>query len=136
MLSESLFDALEWNKDRSIITETEPCVLIHENSYNITSTQRPQAVLTIKSSGLSYNQDAFPQDTTEQAARRVYEIIKPKHTQFGAVLDLNLTLASYKEFPEKHFRVSKNGVEHNYDVDTWHWWMLEHLDKIVKSSRP
>lgn len=127
----SLFD---WINESPAINTPEPSILIHENSSNITgSTERPVSILSVKSSGLFYNRDAFPQDTTEQAALRVYEIIRPKNTNFGAVLDLNLRFNAYNEFPERYFRVNKSGVEHNYDVDTWHWWMLEHLDKIVKS---
>lgn len=126
----SLFELLDESQK---ITSTEPSVLIHQNSSNITATEKPQTVLTVKSSGLFYNQDAFPQDTTEQAARRVFDIIRPKYNNLIAPLDLNLTLDAYREFPKRYFRVNKSGVEHNYDVDTWHWWMLEHLDRIVKS---
>jgi hypothetical protein len=44
------------------------------------------------------------------------------------------TILSSKLLPEQYFRVNKEGVEYSYDVDTWHWWMLEYLNKIVKSS--
>lgn len=128
MLQTSLFDLLQWDDEndyRPITHDTEPTVLITGGSMPV--------ILTIKSSGIFYNQDAFPHDTAGQAAQRIYDSIKTKCPDLGIELDLNLTLQSYKEYPQRKFRVNKDGVDHNYDVDTWHWWMLEYLDRLVKS---
>jgi len=125
-----MFNQYEWNNTQSLgfkfAEPTEPSVLIAEPNG--------PKVLSIKTSGITYNREQFPQDTAEQAARRVYEIMKPKTNTFGVTLDLDLKLQAYKEFPQQYFRVNKEGVEYSYDVDTWHWWMLEYLNKIVKSS--
>lgn len=124
-----MFGMSEWktnSQELKFVEPTEPSVLIAEPNG--------PKILTIKTSGITYNRDEFPQDTAKQAAQRVYDVIKPKHDHVGAQLDLNLTLSAFKEHPQRKFRVNKDGVQHDYNVDTWHWWMLEYLGKLAQHS--
>lgn len=107
--------------DHGFIEATEP-------NLNFLDDDNKTVVFSIRSSGLLFNRDAFPNDTYEQAARRVAERIK-KHFD----KTLNLKLHPYKDIGEKVFVANGSGVQHNYEVDTWHWWMLECLDKIMKA---
>lgn len=87
-------------------------------------------VMSIKASGIKYNRDSFPHDTYQQAARRVIAIIKGDHTQ----IDFSFDLSQWSEFPKRTFSLNVAGLEHNFEVDTWHWWVLNELEKMVKKT--
>ena len=89
-------------------------------------------LMSIKASGIEYNRNTFPYDTYEKAAKRIYESIKPKSDDVK--LDLTFDLSRWSEFPQRNFSLSKAGLEHNFDVDTWHWWLLNELERIVKRT--
>lgn len=99
-----------------------------EPNLNFLDDDNRTIVFSIRSSGIAFNRDAFPNDTYEQAARRVAKCIKQHFDK-----TLNLKLNPYKDIEQKVFVANSEGVYHNYEVDTWHYWMLECLDKIMKS---
>jgi hypothetical protein len=114
----------KWNTNQQelkFVEATEPNLNFIDSDYKT-------VVFSIRSSGLSFNRDAFPNDSYEQAARRVADCITQHFSK-----TLNLKLNPYKDIKEKIFVANESGVQHNYEVDTWHWWMLECLDKIMKS---
>lgn len=91
-------------------------------------------ILTMSSSKLEYNRELFPNDTYRQAAARVFE-------SFNRGLLYNFDLSErpvtlnfdpFGEHSAKHFKVHRDMIEHNYTLDTWHWWMLEELRDIIK----
>lgn len=99
-----------------------------EPNLNFLDGDNKTIVFSIRSSGIAFNRDAFPNDTYDQAARRVAKCITQHFNK-----TLNLKLNPYKDIKEKVFVANDSGVQHNYEVDTWHYWMLECLDKIMKS---
>jgi len=38
----------------------------------------------------------------------------------------------YKDIEAKFFIVNDQGVQHNYEVDTWHYWMLNSLNELFQ----
>jgi hypothetical protein len=119
----SLFDWKEELKNTMTTHDAEPCVnFLIEDGVN---------VMSIKSSGIVFHRDSFPNDSYEQAAKRVYNIIKPA----SALLvqpELNWTLSAWREFPQRTFRVTKDGIEHNYELDTWHTWFMMKLNELIR----
>jgi len=116
-------DSLFTTQDRSIKVP-EPSITFADSSS--------KQILAIKSSGIVYNRDAFPNDSSKQAAERVYACIKPFSKQINQP-ELNWQLDAWNEYPKRMFKASKDGIEHNFDLDLWHWWMMDHLEKLVKN---
>ena len=87
-------------------------------------------LMSIKSSGIEYNRSAFPHDTYVQAAKKLYKRIRPMEESLE--LDFTFKLSPWMDFPQKQFSLTRSGLEHNFEVDTWHWWLLNELEKIVK----
>jgi hypothetical protein len=114
----------KWNTNQQelkFVEATEP-------NLNFIDSDNKTVVFSIRSSGLKYNREAFPKDSYEQAARKVAGLIQQ---HFNKTLDLKLN--PYKDIEQKVFVANGSGVQHNYEVDTWHWWMLECLDKIMRA---
>lgn len=88
-------------------------------------------VLAVTSRGLVYNRTLFSQDTFRQAARRIYRCVVPKDKTL--VIPLSFKLREWNGNPERVFIMDKNGVEHNFDLDTWHWWLIDELDKLMRN---
>ena len=105
--------------------DPEPSILI--------SGQDAKVLLSIKSSGIEYNRKDYTNDTAQQAAERVYRCIMPLHKSIRQP-EIHWTLHAYNKYPERVFKVSHEGIEHNFDVDVWHWWMLDYLTKLVKGD--
>ena len=87
-------------------------------------------VFSIKASGLFYNQTQFPHDTYQQAAQRTFDAMRQSLSSDHTIY---VQLTAYKEHPARHFNVTKDGIDHNYSTDTWHWWMIQNLEEIIKS---
>lgn len=91
-------------------------------------------ILTLSSSKIEYNRTVFLSDTYQQAAKRVLDSFKRSLlynfdiSRSPATLKFN----SYKEHSAKHFNIHADMIEHNYTLDTWHWWMLEELRDLIK----
>lgn len=115
---------------KSEIEKVKDAIDSAEPTVNFT-TEGGVVVFSIKSSGVFYNRDEFPKDTTEQAARRVYEMIKPVSSWITQP-DLKWSLSEWRENPRREFVINKNGITHNYDLDVWHHWFMEHLNRLVK----
>jgi hypothetical protein len=123
------------------INNTNSTIVPDELMDQNTTTETPEPTVTFRSnagivvefrpSGIFYNRTLFPSDTSLQAAQRVYDIIKPLSDALPNVIDVNFTIIAWKQYPERTFCASPKGIQHNFDVDTWHWWMLEHLTKLV-----
>lgn len=85
-------------------------------------------IISITSDGIQYNRNLFPNHTTEQAAQLAAKALKHK-TKGGKTLSLNIYVPGQKP---RNFIITEYAIEHNYDVDTWHWWFLTHLFKCMK----
>jgi hypothetical protein len=103
--------------------EKEPCVKFQDSEG--------VEVLTLKPHGMVYNRDVFSRDTFRQAALRIYKCVVPKDKSL--TIPLILKLNPWKEHPERLFILDKNGVDHNFELDTWHWWMISELDKLMRN---
>lgn len=90
-----------------------------------------KTVIMFKSSGIQYNREQFPSDTAQQAARRVYDVIKPPVKLLPQPV-VNFTLHAWRDYPERTFKLSKDGIEHTFELDTWHWWLMHYLEELVK----
>lgn len=91
-------------------------------------------ILRLAASGMGFNHAGFPNYTYREAAHKVFNvvvspavraIVKNKQTH-------SIKLVAYKSYPERYFNITPDGVEHNFDVDTWHWWMFESLNDMIK----
>lgn len=105
--------------DIKIVKPDEPRLDIMDESNTI--------VITLKPSMIQYNRDAFVNDRYAQAAKRVAECIR---TQLNNTL--NVQFLPYKDIEAKFFIVNDQGVHHNYEVDTWHYWMLSSLNELFQ----
>lgn len=120
----NMYDWQAYNQNNSnTVTQTEPAIV-----FSIGGTP----VFTIKSSGLQYNQEKFPNDTYQLAASRTFEALRGSLNKDGT---LSIRLNAYKEHPERHFEITKDGIEHSYSTDTWHWWLLQNLEELCKAYR-
>lgn len=94
-----------------------------------------EIVLTIKSTGVFYNLEKYPSDTFKIAANRVMqafsESILPHVEPDYAKL---IRIDAWKNAPEKIMYITTTGIEHNFELDTWHWWMFEELNKLIKNK--
>jgi hypothetical protein len=104
--------------DIKIVTLDEPRLDIMDESNNA-------VLITLKPSGIQYNRDAFCNDTYAEAAKRVAERIRTHLNN-----TLNAQFLPYKDIEAKFFIVNDQGVQHNYEVDTWHYWMLNSLNEL------
>jgi hypothetical protein len=103
--------------------ETEPSISFHNSDLDA-------IIFTLKSSGLFYNREQFPNHTAEYAAQLVANTIK---TSCKYENSFDIKLRPFKEFQERHFCITKQGsITHNFEVDTWHWWFLDYLAKFMK----
>lgn len=106
----------------SFCTSSEPCVTLSDVSGT--------PVLKIKTSGLEYNRETYPHETSKQAAERVYQVLtRALHTD--AKPGLHLTLAAFGDYPQTTFILSSQGCQHDFNLDLWHWWMIEHLVHLL-----
>lgn len=89
-------------------------------------------IFTLKSSGMQYNRDEYPHDTAEKAAKKFYEMIKPMSSDLS-MPELRWEFSEWGGNPRREVVISKGeGVRHNYDLDIWHDWFVEHLNRLVK----
>lgn len=91
-------------------------------------------ILTMSSSKLEYNREMFPNDTYRQAAMKVFDSFS-RGLLYNFDLSerpVTLNFDAFGEHSAKHFKVHRDAIEHNYTLDTWHWWMLEELCDIIK----
>lgn len=110
-------------QEMKLVEATEP-------NLNFLDSDNKTVLFSIRSSGLSYNREAFPNDSFTQAAEKIAACITKN---FGKTL--NLKLNAYKDIEEKVFVANGEGVYHNYEVDTWHYWMLDKLSSFIKHSK-
>lgn len=126
MYSSQYGSLANWSDDQKelkFVEATEPSITFQHPELN-------EMLFSIKASGIFYNRDAFPNHTSEQAAKLIAGSIRKNFCN-----KLDLKLVAYKEYGERVFKVSVDGIEHNYDVDTWHWWFLEYLAKHIKQGQ-
>ena len=94
-----------------------------------------KVLLTLSSKEISYNHQEFPHDTAKQAANRIFPILK------GSLLygltkekDVGVGLKAHGEYPEREIIFTTQEIKHNYDVSTWTWWLLHHLEVLIKKD--
>ena len=111
--------------DEGIYSDIEPCVTF--------SNVDGKDILSVKASGIFYNRDEFPRDSYEQAAKRVYALFAPIDPTLPQP-DLSWEFSAWGIYPDRKFKVGKSGIDHNYDLDTWHHWFVERLTRLVRKS--
>ena len=95
------------------------------------------AVLTLSSSKLEYNRDVFSSDSYQQAAKRLFDALdRPIFSKnLKTIKRFDFKLVAYKEFPERMFEILSDGtINHNYDLDHWHWWLFECFSELVRKK--
>jgi hypothetical protein len=102
--------------DYNIVEDAEPRLNIMDNNT---------ILISLSTSGIRYNRESFPNDTYAQAAKRVAMRIRSEYND-----NLKLEFSQYKGIEAKFFIVNDSGIQHNYDVDTWHYWMLNSLNEL------
>lgn len=93
-------------------------------------------VLTLSATKLRYNRELFSSDSYRDAARRVFEVIE---RTFSSTLktskSIRLRINEWHNNPSRYFEVFASGeINHNYDLDHWHWWLIESLSELVKKK--
>lgn len=106
-----------------------------ESEPNMEFTTNGQTLLTINSREIKYNHTDFPNDTAKQATARIFPLLK------GALLHgltkdrpSILRLKAHKDQPEREITFAVHGIEHNYTINTWTWWLLHHLESHIKKN--
>lgn len=116
--------------DNLVLMENEPRVTFADPNKT--------EVLVLTSSGLFFNRDAFPHDSYRTAAKRAFAVIDNTMREYltDNKRSFNFRLKEWKEFPVRQFEIACDGtITHNYDnIDTWHWWFLQALGKLVREK--
>ncbi len=109
-----------------------------ENEPKVTFAAKDNVeVFVLTSSGMLFNRELFPHDSYQQAAKRTFLVIDSilRDTLTDNSRTFNFRLKEWREFPIRNFEIAASGViTHNYEVDTWHWWFLEALGKLVREK--
>ena len=101
----------------------EPAMIFYDDDSS------RDVIFTIKASGMYYNKEKFPNHTYKMAAKRLAACINGSYG--GAI---NIVMFEYKDSTAKHFKLTADGVKHNYELDTWHWWMIETFTQLMKKT--
>ena len=113
----------------STVEETEPKVVFRDKNE--------VDVLTLTSTKLEYNRDAFSTDSYHQAAHRLFSALDDTmlSKSMHQTKQVTIRLKEYKELPQRIFGVHTDGtIEHNYNLDLWHWWLLETFSDLVRKK--
>ena len=111
------------NVDLNSITKEEP---------RVTLRYKGEAVLEFKSSCVQYNRDQYPDDSFKQAAEKVYEGLWVHSYDFRTNKCITFEVPQWGPNPERKIFITPDGITHNYEVDTWHWWVLNSVEKLIK----
>ena len=111
----------EKQEDGDLEEVLEPAMIFYDDDSS------RDIIFTLKASGLYYNKEQFPNHTYKEAAKRLAACI---NGSYGGTL--NIVMFEYKDHETKHFKLTPDGVDHNYEIDTWHWWMLETFSQLMK----
>lgn len=111
------------------ITDEEPKMVFSDSSG--------VAVLTLSSSGLLFNRDVFVNDSYTQAAKRAFAVLDSAISETLAInKSFSLRLRKWNHIPPREITFFASGeINHNYDLDNWHWWFLESLSKLIKEKQ-
>lgn len=107
---------------------------VGESEPMMTFNDSDGVVFTIASSKLEFNKERFPNYTYKHAAALVYKLLVSPGVRLTVKNNkpFVITLSAYKDFPERNFTISKDGIDHNFHIDLWHWWMLETVSEMVR----
>lgn len=109
--------------------DNEPVVKFHTTNNDL--------LFTISSSGLQYNFEKYPHDTSKQAAQKVFECLQDAKllTALERQNCAYFRLKAYREYGEREIVFSTNGVTHNYtDVSLFYYHMFEHLTTLIRKK--
>ena len=92
-------------------------------------------ILRLTSREIRYNHSEFPNDTAKQAAQRIFPMIRGTMLH-GLTKDKPVTirLRAYEDQPEREITFAVHGIEHNYVINTWTWWMLHNLEELIAKN--
>lgn len=108
-----------------------------EQEPKVSFADKDGILLTVKSSGVEYNRELHPHDSYKKAAERVFQFIEERLLTARAMDSktpiYDIGLKAWTEYEARHFIITAQGVQHNFNLDNWHWWMIEHLNTLLKT---
>lgn len=111
-------------QDASITIPDPRKMFLDENS---------KLLFTIDSSTIRYNRELFTEDSFDVAAKKIFDqIIK----LFDDTLCKGccVILQEQNKNCDKYFNISFSGINHNYELDIWHWWFVHTLSKMIREK--
>lgn len=81
-----------------------------------------------------YNRKDNPDDTYEIAAKKLFNFLTMYEKQ---ILESSITInpqITVDAGDPKFFKISRTGIDHNYELDLWHSWMVLTLHRMVREA--
>lgn len=100
----------------------------------VTLTYNGDTVLDILSSGIKYNRDKFPNDSYKEGAKKVHQALKSFAHWMKNEGSIIFELRAWGDNPSRKITITKDSIDHNYDIDTWHWWLLNGVSELIKEK--
>lgn len=123
-------DRLVMRDSANAITEPEPKIQFADKNG---------VLLTIKSTGVEYNRTERPHDSYRQAAENFFNFIQERLIPVGGTVShtspiYDIGLKAWRQYEAKKFEVCRTGITHNFELDNWHWWMIDHLQTLLRTK--
>lgn len=82
-----------------------------------------------------YNRTQYPDDTYEIAAKKIFNVLQTYEKVILGGKEINITpQISIDAGEPKFFKITRLGIDHNYDLDLWHSWMVLSLHRLVREE--
>lgn len=132
-----MFRMYEWKPNDLDFTTSRSVTTERESEPKVTfATPDNLVVLTMTASGVAYNRDLFSSDSYLQAAKRVFSILEQFIDEpMKQNKHFSIHLKNWRDFPPRDLKLDSTGaITHNYDLDTWHWWLFESLSELIRKK--
>ena len=97
--------------------------------------QEGKPVLVFSAKEIRYNHDEYPNDTAKQAAHRIFPLLRGTLLQsLTTNRPVQMNIRAHDEHPERHITFTTSSIEHNYELSTWNWWFIHHIEELIKKN--